>query len=135
MKQSNMNRRDFVERLLVLPMGVFLLRCSSSSTATYSTAGAGSDVPGAPPAVVGQNAVYTSSNVEAHVHTFAINLGDFVDPPDDGLNGETSEDQQHTHTVSVSNLNLKSVQNGNTLKITTSSNFGHTHVFTFVRVA
>lgn len=134
MTQSHMNRRDFVERLLVLPVGVFLIRCSSSSAATYSTAGAGSDVPGAPPRVIGSQAVYTSSNVDAHTHTFGIDLEDFESPPNDGVSGETSDDAQHTHTVSLSDLNLKSVQNGSTLKITTSSNAGHTHVFTFVRL-
>jgi hypothetical protein len=130
-----MNRRDFVERLLVLPFGVFLLRCSSSSTTGYAGPATNRDPPGAPPTVSGSRVVYTSSNVDEHTHTFAIDLEDFANPPDDGVSGETSEDAQHTHTLSLSSLNLTSVQNGGTLKVTTSSDAGHTHVFTFVRAA
>ena len=133
MKESHLNRRDFVERLLVLPVGVFLLRCGSGTAATYDSAGAGSDPPGAPPAVSGAQVVYTSSNVQGHTHTFAIDIEDFV-TPDEGVSGETSDDAQHTHTVELSDLNLTSIQNGSAVKIATSSNAGHTHVFTFVRV-
>jgi len=133
MKQSNMNRRDFVERLLVLPVGVFLLRCSSSSTTTYTATG-GSDAPGAPPTLSGSEAIYTSSNVDAHTHTFGIDLEDFVVPPDNGVSGRTSDDAQHTHTVTVPASVLSRVQSGTSTKVTTSSDAGHTHVFTLVRV-
>lgn len=135
MTQSNMNRRDFVERLLVLPIGVFLLRCSSSTTSYGTTSGGGgSDAPGAPPALSGSEAVYTSSNVDAHTHTFGIQLQDFVQPPGNGVSGLTSEEAQHTHSVTVPTAVLAKVQNGDSVKVTTSTDLGHTHVFTFVRV-
>jgi hypothetical protein len=140
MKQTNMNRRDFVERLLVLPVGAFLLRCGSSTTSTYSTTGGGGgttgggDAPGAPPELSGTEAVYTSSNVDAHTHTFGIELQDFLVPPDSGVTGLTSEDAQHTHSVTVPNAVLARVQSGDSVKVVTSSDLGHTHVFTFVRV-
>ena len=131
-----MNRRDFVERLLVLPVGVFLLRCSSSGTSTYSTTntGGGGDAPGAPARLSGSEVIYTSSNVQAHTHTFGIELEDFTEPPANGVDGETSNDQAHTHAVSVSAAELSQVESGDSLKVTTSLNSGHTHVFTFVRI-
>jgi hypothetical protein len=131
-----MDRRDFVERLLVLPVGVFLLRCSGNSYSSngYSSGGGNGNAPGAAPTVSGSEAVYTSSNVAAHTHTFGIELENFKEPPSNGVSGLTSDNAQHTHTVSVSASDLANVEKGSSVIVTTSSNAGHTHVFTFVRV-
>lgn len=138
MTERHMNRRDFVERLLVLPAGVFLLRCSSNTSGSGGYGGTpsgSSNAPGAAPTVNGNQAVYTSSNVAAHTHTFGINLTDFTTPPANGVSGETSDNAQHTHTVSVSAADLASVETGQSVMITTSNVAGHTHVFTFVKVS
>lgn len=136
MTESRMDRRDFVERLLVLPVGVFLLRCGSNST--YGSGGSygtgSSNAPGAAPTVNGSEAVYTSSNVAAHTHTFGIQLEDFKEPPQNGVTGETSDNAQHTHTVSVSASDLANVEKGGSVTVTTNNVAGHTHVFTFIRV-
>lgn len=124
-----MDRRQFVETLLVLPFGMFVLRCSSNNGS------GGSDAPGAPPTVSAGDAVYTSSDVQAHTHTFGVPLPDFTAPPSSGVSGDTSNNASHTHTVSISASDLMNVEAGSSVMITTSSNSGHTHVFTFVRVS
>lgn len=138
MTERHMNRRDFVERLLFLPVGVYLVRCSSSTNGSSGYGGGGSttnNAPGAAPTVSGNQAVYTSSNVAVHTHTFGIDLTDFTTPPANGVSGETSENAQHTHTVSVSMADLANVETGQSVMITTSNVAGHTHVFTFVKVS
>lgn len=129
-----MNRRDFVETLLVLPVGVFLVHCGSSTNYS-SSGGGGSDAPAAPPGLNGSQAVYTSSENQGHHHTFGIDLSAFTSPPSSGVSGDTSSDLQHTHTVSVSAADLANVESGGSVMVTTSSSSGHTHVFTFVKVA
>ena len=121
-------RREFAQALLVQPIGTFLLRCSSSSSD-------GNGAPAASPQVNGGQAVYTSSEVSAHDHTFAIDLANFVTPPAGGVSGDTSNNDGHTHGVTVSMGDLQQVQMGDTVMVTTTLNSGHTHVFTFTKVA
>jgi len=136
-----MKRRDFVETLLVLPVGVFLVECGSNSYSGSNGYGgssggsSGSNAPAAPPAVSGSQAVYASSEVLAHHHTFGIELGYFTNPPSSGLSGETSEEGQHHHSVSVSMADLQSVETGNSVTVTTGTTAGHSHVFTFTKVS
>jgi hypothetical protein len=130
-----MKRREFVETLLVLPVGVFLVHCSSSNNSYGTGSSPGSDAPAAPPQVNGTQAVYASSEVDAHHHTFGIDMSAFTKPPEAGVSGDTSSEAAHTHTVSVSVSDLESVESGGTVKVTTSSSVGHTHVFTFVKVS
>lgn len=118
------DRRTFLGTLVVLPVGVFLVHCGSSS---------GSDDPGAPPVKSGTQAIYTSSVVQDHDHTFAVDLAAFMTPPANGISGDTSNNQGHTHSVSISMADLQQVEAGQSVKVTTSST-GHTHVFTFVKV-
>ena len=133
--QANILRRTFVEGLLVLPCGVFLMGCGSNGGENSNAPNAPQgDAPAEPPTVSDSQVVYTSSQNGAHSHTFAIALGDLAAPPSDGVGGETSENGGHTHRVSVSMAALQNVQAGQSVRVTTSSNAGHTHVFTFVKV-
>ncbi|HVW27411.1 MAG TPA: hypothetical protein VHC69_18735 [Polyangiaceae bacterium] len=125
--QNRIDRRGFVETLLFLPVGVFLVRCGSSSAFTPPA-------PGAAPTVNGSQAIYTSSVTQFHDHTFTIPLDAFTTPPSDGVSGDTSNTSDHTHHVSISMNDLAKVQAGSAVVVVTSVAKGHSHVFTFVRV-
>jgi hypothetical protein len=132
-----MNRQAFLETLLILPVGVFLVRCSSSGTGYSSTSGtpATSDAPAAPPSKSGTQDVYSSSNVQSHFHTFALDDAALTAPPAAGVSGDSGTAQSHTHSVTISSDQLQQVATGQSVMVTTSSTGGHTHVFTFVKVS
>jgi hypothetical protein len=118
-----------LETLLVLPAGIFLVRCSSSSS-NYTP-----PAPAANPTVSGTQAIYSSSVSQDHFHTFGIPLTDFISPPSGGLSGDTSNDAGHTHHVSISMDEFASMQTGSSVAVTTTEVSGHTHVFTFVKLS
>ena len=128
--QHRIPRRAFVETLLVLPAGVFLVRCSSSSSSGNTP-----PAPGAEPTVSGSQALYTSSVNQDHTHTFGVPLVDFVSPPSGGLSGETSLNASHTHQVTIQMDRLQKMETGSSVAITTTNVSGHTHVFTFVKLS
>ena len=127
--QHRIPRRAFVETLLVLPAGVFLVRCSSSNSGSTPPA------PGAEPTVSGSQGLYTSSLNQDHTHTFGIPLTDFVSPPSGGLSGETSLEASHTHHVTIPMEEFQKMQTGSSVAVTTTNVSGHTHVFTFVKLS
>ena len=114
--------------LIALPAGLFWVSCSSSGSSNDGSSGAA-------PRKSGTQIVYTSSNVQAHTHTFGIEMSDIASPPTDGVSGATSTDGAHSHEVSISMEQLQSVGSGDSVKITTTSVSGHTHEFTFVNVS
>jgi hypothetical protein len=132
-----MNRQAFLETLLILPVGVFLVRCSSSGPDYSSPSGnsAASDAPAAPPSKSGTQDIYSSSNVLSHFHTFALDDAALTAPPSAGVSGDTSSAQSHTHGLTISSDQLQQVATGQSVKVTTSSTGGHTHVLTIVKVS
>ena len=138
-----MDRRDFLRdatrMLLVLPFGTFLLDCGSSDNGTTTstnptTPGTDSTPPDAPPKVVGANIVYTSSQTNAHSHSFSVPSADLASPPPAGVSGATTSAQLHSHNVTITQADLRGAMAGQTVKIETSNTIGHTHTFTLVRV-
>ena len=141
-----MNRREFLRgattTMLVLPFGTFLVHCGSSDSggvvygsATNPTAPpVDSTPPDAPPSVQGANVVYTSSQTQAHSHSFSVPSADLASPPAAGESGATTEAQFHSHAVTVRQADLQNVALGQSVKVETSSVAGHTHTFTFVKV-
>lgn len=127
--QNRIDRRAFVESLVVLPIGAFLVRCSSSSSSNTPPE------PGAAPTVSGSQAIYTSSVVQNHDHTFALDLADFVNPPSGGVSGDTSLNASHTHQVSIPMGELETLKSGSVVAITTTVVSGHSHTFTFIRLS
>ena len=113
--------------LIALPAGLFLVSCGSSSSSDGTS--------GAAPQKSGSQIVYTSTNVQSHMHTFGLAMAAIATPPADGVSGSTSNDGGHTHEVSISMAQLQSVGSGESVKVTTSSVSGHTHEFTFVNVS
>src|SRR5262249_17174641 len=90
--------------------------------------------PAAPPRADGNNAVYTSSAIEAHFHTFSIDMSDFSSPPAAGVSGSTSVNAAHSHTVVVPAAMLTSVATGGSVQVTTSVEGDHSHVLTLVKL-
>lgn len=139
-----MNRREFLRgatrTLLVLPFGTFLVHCGSSNDGGYVSStnptqpGTDTTPPDAPPRVEGANVLYTSSQTNAHSHSFSVPSSALSSPPSTGVSGATTEAQLHSHLVGVSRSDLESVQSGQSVKIETSSVAGHTHTLTFVRI-
>ncbi len=126
-----MERKQFLGMLLVLPVGIFLVHCSSSNNSSSG----GADAPAAPPTQSGGMDVYTSSTVQAHSHTFSFDDGSISAPPADGVSGDSSVVQGHSHTVAISMAQLQQISSGSSVQVTSGDTGGHTHVFTFVKIA
>lgn len=143
-----MDRRTFLKdatrMLLVLPFGTFLVQCSGDDDGTNTstnptlpptpTPPVDTTPPDAPPQVEGANIVYTSSETDAHSHSFSIPSADLASPPAVGISGATTEAQLHSHLLAVSQADLMTAAAGQTAKVETTSVAGHTHTFTIVRV-
>jgi hypothetical protein len=139
-----MDRKQFLGTLFALPIGVFLVHCSSDSTpSTSASAGAtgtgggdGGDpnAPAAPPTQSGGMDVYTSSTVSAHSHTFTLDDTDLTTPPADGVSGMSSVNSMHSHTVSITSDQLTQVGMGQSVEVTSGVTGSHTHVFTFTKI-
>jgi hypothetical protein len=126
-----MDRKHFLSTLLVLPFGIFLVHCSSDA----STSGSGSNSPAAAPTQSGGMDIYISSTVQAHSHSFSLDDTAISAPPADGISGDSSVEEGHSHTVAVSMAQLQQVSTGSSVQVTTGDAGGHTHVFTFVKIA
>lgn len=128
-----MNRREFVNlsvgSVVALGGSLFLVSCGNDNGT------ASGDDPGAPPQQSGTQIIYTTSVVSAHSHTFGVDTSAFSSPPADGVMGSTSNDEGHMHTVAVSVTDLQNLGAGQTIKVTTGSDSGHTHVLTLVKLA
>jgi hypothetical protein len=128
-----MFRREFVKltagSVVALGGSLFFVSCGGS------TSDSDNEEPAAAPQQSGTQIVYTTSNDVSHFHTFGIETTAFASPPTSGVSGSTSNDAGHMHTVAVSMADLQSVGAGQTIKVTTGLDSGHTHVLTLVKVA
>ncbi|HEY3668901.1 MAG TPA: hypothetical protein VGL19_23050 [Polyangiaceae bacterium] len=129
-----MDRKQFLATLLVLPIGIFAVHCSSSSSGSGSGTPTASD-PAAPPSQSGGMDIYTSSTNSAHSHTFSLDDTALSTPPAAGVSEDSSVVQAHSHLVTISMAQLQQVASGSSVQITSSNASGHTHVFTFVKIA
>ena len=178
---SRIGRRAFAESLILLPFGLFLVRCSNNNKAgaapdagtggagtggagtggASATGGAGTggatatggasatggatgsggstgvlqNPPAAPPQASGGQIIYSSSMTSAHFHTFALDQTALTSPPAGGVSGDTSLVAQHVHTVTVTSDQLSAVGAGQTIQVMSGLSAGHTHVFTFTKIA
>lgn len=125
-----MQRREFLRlaggTLILIPAGLFLVRC-----------GGGSYGNGAPPGpqVDGTKLVYTSNIVGDHSHTFGIEMNAIDMPPTSGVNGSSSVVESHSHTVVVSAAQLSNIRAGQTVEVASGTSDGHAHHFSFLKLA
>jgi len=131
--QGVMQRREFCKlaggALLLIPAGLFLVRCGSNAS---DQSGNG---PMNQPSVDGTNLIYTSSVVEGHAHTFGVEMAVIDMPSADGVSGPSSVVENHSHSVVISSAQLAGISAGQTVAVTTGTAEGHTHVFTFLKLA
>jgi hypothetical protein len=68
-----------------------------------------------------------------HSHDFTIMNTDLATPPAAGVNGNTSpyDDDQHVHTVALTQAELQSIQAGGTVTKTSGTTVNHSHDFRF----
>src|SRR4051812_46453892 len=96
--------------LIALPVGLFLVSCSSSDSSNGDSSA---------PQKNGTKIVYTSSSEQSHTHTFALQGSDVSMPTASGVSGSTSTNSGHAHEVSISMEQLQSIGSGESVKITT----------------
>ncbi len=118
---GEMSRRQFVVEVgsvvILLPASGWL-SCGGSST----PGGGGGD----------QTALtFTSSTDSGHNHTYQILMSELSNPPTAGINRETSLASGHTHVVAITQAELQSIQNGQTVTKTSTVASGHSHTFQF----
>lgn len=139
-----MDRKHFLGTLLALPVGIFLVNCSSSddssstpsgSAGSSGSTGASANTPAAAPTQSGGMDIYTSSTNSQHSHTFTLDDSAITSPPTAGVSGDSSDVGMHTHTVAISMDQLTQVGMGQSVEVTSGVAGGHTHVFTFVKIA
>lgn len=128
-----MQRREFCrlagETLLLIPAGLFLVRCGGSG------GGATGNDPANQPRQDGTQLIYTSNVVADHSHTFAIEMSAIDMPPATGLSGPSSVVENHSHSVVVSSAELSTISAGQTVEVITGTADGHAHLFTFLKLA
>jgi len=128
-----MQRRQFCRlaggALFLIPAGLFLVRCGGGGSDQTSNG------PMNQPSQNGTKLIYTSNVVEDHSHTFGIEMAAIDMPPATGVNGPSSVVENHSHSVVVSSAQLSNVSAGQTVVVTTGTAAGHTHVFTFLKLA
>ena len=117
---EEMNRRQFVLQvgsLVILLPATGWLSCGGGS----STSGGGN-----------QSALtFTSSTDSGHSHTYQIMMSELSNPSTAGISRETSLVSGHTHVVALTQAELQSIQNGQTVTKTSTASSGHTHTFQF----
>jgi len=72
---------------------------------------------------------FSSSTDQGHNHMVTISKTDVENPPSAGISLQTSESGGHVHTLAMTQAELQSVKNGNTVTVTASNSSGHTHTF------
>jgi hypothetical protein len=132
-EEAALDRKHFLGTLFILPFGIFLVHCSSDGDTKSSSSDP--NAPAAPPTQSGGMDVYTSSTVSQHSHTFSLDDTAISAPPAAGVNGDSSVSGGHSHTVAISADQLQQVSTGSSVQVTTGDAGGHTHVFTFVKIA
>ncbi len=128
-----MQRREFCRlvggTLFLIPAGLFLVRCGGSG------GGQTGNAPANQPQQNGTKVIYSSNIVGDHSHTFGIEMSAIAMPPANGVSGPSSVVENHSHSVVVSAAQLSNISVGQTVEVTTGTSDGHTHLFTFLKLA
>jgi len=77
-----------------------------------------------------QSISFTSSNDDGHTHTVSLLATDISASPAGGVTKTTSTENAHTHTVSLTEAELDSINGGATVTKTTSQDNTPGHVHT-----
>lgn len=132
-----MDRREFLKdaagMILVLPFGTFLVQCGSEDKEVAPTQ-PDDQPPAAAPRLENGNIVYASNKVLTHSHNFQVPTDAIQTPPEDGVVGDTTEAQGHSHSLELTQAALTMAGSGQAIKIITASAKGHAHTFTIQKI-
>ncbi len=103
--------------LLLVPLAP--LACSSSSS------GSGNTSPGSDGGNGCDGIFDTSTVTNNHTHTLCVPTSDLTNPPAAGVVYTTSVSLMHSHTVNLTQAQLKSIESGTAVTVTTSSPAAH----------
>lgn len=134
-----MDRRAFLKdaaaTLLVLPFGTFLLHCADDDKSNGpAPVQPDNSPPDAEPRIENGNIVFTSNKVLNHSHNFPVAIEAFESPPDEGVSGETTASQGHTHALTITQAALQMAAAGQAVKIQTATADGHSHTFSIIQI-
>lgn len=133
-----MDRRAFLKdaaaTLLVLPFGTFLLHCESDDKEDEVPVQPDNSPPGAEPRLEGDSILFTSNKVLKHTHTFPVLIEAFDSPPEDGVSGETSVSDGHSHALMLTRAALQMAAAGQAVKIQTATTDNHSHTFSIIKI-
>ncbi|HVJ92454.1 MAG TPA: hypothetical protein VM580_21785 [Labilithrix sp.] len=131
-----MNRREFLKdaaRMIVaLPFGVFLIDCADDGGATPDENDP--TPPDSRPHAEGSNVFFTSSKTSEHSHSFTVPLDAFSTPPFGGVAGNTTRAQEHSHKLEVPQEAFRRAAGGEIVKVQTSKELDHVHIFSIVKI-
>ena len=119
--ETLLTRRELLSKstvlLILVPVAAAATACGSSGTSTPSN---------------GCNGIFETSTVTAnHTHTLCVATTDLTAPPAAGTTYTTSFDGGHSHTVTLTQAQLQSINGGGSVTVTTSSPLPHD--FTIVK--
>jgi len=103
--------------LLLVPAGTVFVGCGDSDD--------GDD------GGTGTALTFTSNVVQAHSHRVSIQMSELTEPPSSGVNRNTTVDDGHLHTVSLSEADLSAIESGQVVTKETTLVNAHTHTFEF----
>ncbi len=122
------SRREFLHKttvtLLLAPLGASA--CSGSIGFSPSISASTSCTEGVD---------RTSTVVNGHTHTVCIGAADLTLPPAEGMTFATSETQGHSHTMTLTQEQLKAIESGREVTVQTSAVELHHHEFVVVTLA
>jgi hypothetical protein len=126
-----LTRRELLVRgttlLMLVPVVPAVLQaCSSSSNSDPGTSCAGTDP--------------LSTVNEGHTHSVCVPTSDMASPPAAGATYTSSNDGNHTHTITLTAAQLSSIEAGQSVTVTSSSDVdpitqvAHTHDWTITKM-
>jgi len=131
---ADLSRRNFFSNLgrlaVLVPAGWVVVGAACGS----SPAGECGEANSVMPTGAGVIVVSTCSGASGgHTHDFTLTNNDLATPPAAGVDGLTSpyDDDQHTHTVALTQAELQAIQNGATVTKATGTTASHSHTFNF----
>lgn len=136
-------RREFLASATTTLLLIPIVACSSSSSPSSSPSSPSS--PGSPfDGGACDGVESTSSLVSQHTHLLCVPTSDLESPPAGGATYTSSvapdplatgapDSGAHTHTVTLSQAQLSSVQAGQSVTTTSSISLEHDHTFLIVR--
>lgn len=113
-----MTRKEFLKVSLGGILGgialFFMERCNGTET----------------PSVPEGGQSFTSTNVDNHTHTVTLARSEVENPPAAGITKATSSSTGHTHSFSMNQAQLQTVNSGTAVQVIDSLVTGHQHHYT-----